>query len=208
MGFPSSTRGAPLVDPIAATPSPWADVAPVASATTRGVPAPGLVALLGVQAWVWTASVLPKVTSGTFLNGFARFVARAPRGRPVFYSRLVSDTVLVAPSLFAWGAIVTESLLAFILTVVAVVALRRGSASRLLLLVSVVASLVGAGFALNLALLVGDHAPWALGHPFDSGVAVEYLLAGLALATAASAIAIIRQSTQRPGPSAVELTDK
>jgi hypothetical protein len=47
---------------------------------------------------------------------------------------------------------------------------------------SIAASLVSAGFALNLALLVGDPAPWSLHNPFDSGVSLEYLVAGLALA--------------------------
>jgi hypothetical protein len=65
---------------------------------------------------------------------------------------------------------------------------RRGRLPRHLANASAVASLVGAGFALNLAFLVGDAAPWRLGDPFNSGVALEYLLVGLALATAWSAL--------------------
>ena len=162
------------------------------TATTRRVSA-GLIALLALQAWVWTASALPKVTSGAFLSGFARFVATAPPTRPVVYGHLVTRVVLAAPSLFAWGAIATECLLALTFTVATVVMLgRRGAVPLRLILATGAASLVGAGFALNLALLVGDPAPWTLGDPFDSGVALEYLLVGLGLATAATAIAGIR----------------
>ena len=163
----------------------------------RAVPASGaaphrastaLLALLGLQAWVWTASVLPKVTSTTFVSGFMRFVATA-RSRPALYGRLVGHAVLAAPSLFAWAAITVETSLAlsFVVAVVAVVR-HRGVLSRRIAVTSAVASVVAAGFALNLAMLVGDAAPWTLGDPFDSGVPVEHLLAGLALATAASLI--------------------
>jgi hypothetical protein len=155
----------------------------------------GLIALLALQAWVWTASALPKVTSGAFLTGFARFVATPPPTRPVVYGHLVTRIVLAAPSLFAWGAIATECLLALTFTVATLVMLaRRGRVPLRLIVATAAASLVGAGFALNLALLVGDPAPWTLGDPFDSGVAIEYLLVGLSLATAAAAIGTIRAS--------------
>ena len=170
--------------------------APRTAATRR--PSVGLIALLALQAWVWTASALPKVTSGAFLTGFARFVATAPPTRPVVYGHLVTRVVLAAPSLFAWGAIATECLLALTFTVATVVVLWRRGVVPLRLIVAVGgASLVGAGFALNLALLVGDPAPWKLGDPFDSGVAIEYLLVGLSLATAAAAIGTIRASAWR-----------
>jgi len=169
--------------------------APRTAATRR--PSVGLIALLALQAWVWTASALPKVTSGAFLTGFARFVATAPPTRPVVYGHLVTRVVLAAPSLFAWGAIATECLLALTFTVATVVVLWRRGVVPLRLIVAVGgASLVGAGFALNLALLVGDPAPWKLGDPFDSGVAIEYLLVGLSLATATAAIATIRASAR------------
>jgi hypothetical protein len=157
-----------------------------------------LIALLALQAWVWTASALPKVTSGAFLTGFARFVATAPPTRPVVYGHLVTRVVLAAPSLFAWGAIATECLLALTFTVATVVVLCRRGVVPLRLIAAVgAASLIGAGFALNLALLVGDPAPWKLGDPFDSGVAIEYLLVGLSLATAAAAVGTIRPSAWR-----------
>jgi hypothetical protein len=149
----------------------------------------GLIGLLALQAWVWTASALPKVTSSTFLSGFARFVATPVPTRPALYGRLVTHLVGAAPSLFAWGAMATETGLALTFTVTTVVVLaRRGAVPRRLLLAAAAASLVGAGFTLNLALLVGDPAPWKLGDPFDSGVALEYLLVGIGLATAAAAI--------------------
>jgi hypothetical protein len=168
------------------------------AARVRSGPSAGLVALVALQAWVWTASALPKLTSRTFLIGFARFVATPAPTRPALYGRLVTHLVLVAPSLFAWGALLTESALALTFTVATVVMLgRRGSLPRPLTLMTAAASLVGAGFALNLALLVGDPAPWTLGDPFDSGVALEYLLVGLSLATAVSTIATIRRSAWR-----------
>jgi hypothetical protein len=155
----------------------------------------GLIALLALQAWVWTASMLPKVTSGAFLTGFARFVATPIPTRPVGYGHLVTHLVLAAPSLFAWGAIATECALALTFTVATVIMLaRRGSVPLRLIVAAAAASLIGAGFALNLALLVGDPAPWTLGDPFAGGVAIEYLLVGLSLATAATAIATIRAS--------------
>jgi hypothetical protein len=160
----------------------------------------GLVGLLALQAWVWTASLLPKVTSSAFVTGFVRFVGTAPPMRPALYGRLVTPIVLTAPSLFAVGAMVTELALALTFTVTTVVILRHPrSAPRRLLVASTLASLVGAGFALNLALLVGDAAPWTIGDPFSSGVAVEYLLVGLALVTAVSAIGAIRASAPQHG---------
>jgi hypothetical protein len=97
------------------------------------------------------------------------------------------------PALFAVGALVTELALAVTFVVSTVLLPRpRGGAPRRVLLAGTVASLIAAGFALNLALLVGDAAPWALGDPFDSGVAVEYLLVGLGLVTALTAFMTIR----------------
>lgn len=165
----------------------------------------GLVGLMALQAWVWTASVLPKLTSGAFLNGFVRFVGTAPPTRSAVYGHLVVPVVLAAPALFAVGALVTELALAAIFIVATVALLRhRRSVPRHLLVAGTVASLIAAGFALNLALLVGDAAPWTLGDPFDSGVAVEYLLAGLALVTAMSAITAIRASGRRHVPATSE----
>jgi hypothetical protein len=162
----------------------------------------GLTGLMGLQAWVWTSSVLPKITSSTFVNGFVRFVGTPPPMRPALYGHLVTPVILAAPALFAVGALVTELSLALTFVVTAVALLRyRGSTPRGILLVGGVASLVAAGFALNLALLVGDAAPWTLGDPFDSGVAVEYLLVGLALVTAWSAITTIRASARRHAPA-------
>ena len=165
----------------------------------RSAPSAGFVALVALQAWVWTASALPKLTSRTFLTGFARFVATPQPGRPALYGHLVTRVVLAAPSLFAWGALLTEATLALTFTAATVVMLgRHREVPRPLVLMTIAgASLVGAGFALNLALLVGDPAPWTLGDPFDSGVALEYLLVGLGIATAVSAIATIRGSAAR-----------
>jgi hypothetical protein len=161
--------------------------------------AAGLAALLLLQAWVWIASMLPKLVSSSFLNGFGRFVSTAPPGRPVLYDHVLRSVVLAAPSLFAWVALGTELGLALTFTVVALAVLRpRRPLPRRLLVAVALASLVGVGFALNLALLVGDAAPWTLHDPFDSGVAVEYLQAGLCAATAVVAISAVRRGS-RPG---------
>jgi hypothetical protein len=164
----------------------------------RGGPA-GLAALLVLQAWVWVASVLPKLVSGSFLNGFARFVGTAPPGRPVAYDHVLRSVVLAAPSLFAWAALGTELGLALAFTAAALVVLRaRRPLPRHLLVGIAIASILGAGFALNLALLVGDAAPWTLHDPFDGGVSFEYMLAGLCAATAVVAISAVRRGS-RPG---------
>ena len=149
----------------------------------------GLTGLMGLQAWVWSASVLPKVTSATFLTGFVRFVGTAPPTRPAIYSHLVTPIVLAAPALFAVGALVTELALAVTFIAATLALLRhRGSAPRRLL-------------ALNLAHLAGDAAPWTLGDPFASGVAIEYLLVGLSLVTAGCAFTTIRASARQHAPA-------
>ena len=171
-----------------------------AQRTTGGTA--GLTGLMGLQAWVWTASVLPKVTSATFLSGFSRFVGTAPPTRPALYGHVVAPIILAAPGLFAVGALATELALAATFVVATVALLRRPrSTPRRVLAVAAGASLVAAGFALNLALLVGDAAPWRLGDPFDSGVAVEYLLVGLGLVTAACALVTIRASARQQAPA-------
>jgi len=162
----------------------------------------GLTGLMGLQAWVWSASVLPKVTSATFLTGFVRFVGTAPPTRPAIYSHLLTPIVLAAPALFAVGALVTELALAVTFIAATLALLRhRGSAPRRVLLAGTVASLIAAGFALNLALLAGDAAPWTLGDPFASGVAIEYLLVGLSLVTAGCAFTTIRASARQHAPA-------
>jgi hypothetical protein len=162
----------------------------------------GLTGLMGLQAWVWTASVLPKVTSSTFLTGFVRFVGAAPPMRPALYGHLVTPVILAAPALFAVGSLVTELALAITFLVATVALLRsRRSMPRRVLVAGAVASVVAAGFALNLALLVGDAAPWRLGDPFDSGVALEYLLVGLGLVTAVTTFTTIRASAPRLAPA-------
>lgn len=174
-------------------------MSPLDTVPERMSGAGGLTGLMGLQAWVWTSSVLPKVTSSTFLTGFVRFVGTAPPMRPALYGHLVTPVILAAPALFAVGALVTEVALAVTFLVTTVVLLRhRRSPSRRILVAGAVASLVAAGFALNLALLIGDAAPWRLGDPFDSGVAIEYLLVGLALVTAMTAFTTIRASARPP----------
>jgi hypothetical protein len=82
--------------------------------------------------------------------------------------------VLAAPSLFAWAALGTEPGIALTFTVAALAVLRpRRAVPRRVLVASALASLAGIGFALNLALLTGDAAPWTLAAPFGGGVAVE-----------------------------------
>lgn len=171
---------------------------------------PGLAAMLVLQAWVWVSSVLPKLVSNGFLGGFTRFVGSAQPGRPAVYDHLLRSVVLAAPSLFAWAALGTELGLAVTFTVAALAVLRLGPrVPRQVLVAAAVASLLGVGFALNLALLAGDPAPWTLGDPFGSGVALEYLLAGLSGATAVAAISSVRRGAhlhavvaadQRPAP--------
>jgi hypothetical protein len=76
----------------------------------------------------------------------------------------------------AWAALGTELGIALTFTVAALAALRpRRAVPRRVLVAAALASLAGIGFALNLALLTGDAAPWTLADPFGSGVAVEYL---------------------------------
>ena len=176
-------------------------MSPLDTVPERTSGAGGLTGLMGLQAWVWTSSVLPKITSSTFLTGFVGFVRTAPPMRPALYGHLVTPVILAAPALFAVGSLVTELALAvtFVVTTVALLRHRRSPSHRALV-AGAVASLVAAGFALNLALLVGDAAPWRLGDPFDSGVAIEYLLVGLALVTAATAYTTIRGSARRPAP--------
>jgi hypothetical protein len=158
---------------------------------------PGLAALLVLQAWVWVSSVLPKLVSDTFLGGFTRFVGTMQPGRPVIYDHLLRSVVLAAPSLFAWAALGTELALALTFTMAALAVLRpRRPAPRSVLVAVALASLVGVGFALNLALLVGDPSPWTLADPFGGGVALEYLLAGLSAATAVTAISAVRRGAR------------
>jgi hypothetical protein len=158
---------------------------------------PGLAALLVLQAWVWVSSVLPKLVSDTFLSGFTRFVGTMQPGRPGIYDHVLRSVVLAAPSLFAWAALGTELALALTFTVAALAVLRpRRAIPRALLVAASLASLVGIGFALNLALLAGDAAPWTLADPFGGGVALEYLVAGLSAATALTAISAVRRGAQ------------
>jgi len=110
--------------------------------------------------------------------------------------------ILAAPALFAVGAMVTELALAVTFIVSTIALLRyRSSTSRNVLLAGAIGSVIAAGFALNLALLVGDAAPWRLGDPFDSGVALEYLLVGLAVVTALTSFMTIRGSAGRHAPA-------
>jgi hypothetical protein len=158
---------------------------------------PGLAALLVLQAWVWVSSVLPKLVSDTFLGGFTRFVGTMQPGRPAIYDHVLRSVVLAAPSLFAWAALGTELALALTFTVAALAVLRpRRAVPRALLVAASLASLVGIGFALNLALLDGDPAPWTLADPFGGGVALEYLVAGLSAATAVAAISAVRRGAR------------
>jgi hypothetical protein len=143
----------------------------------------GLLALAVLQVWVWGASAIPKLTSLRFVQGFGGFVGTPTPGRPALYQQLVVGSVLVAPAVFAWASLLLEAALALAFVGVSVLIVRgRGILSRGTRRIVVTASLLSAGFALNLALLVGDPAPWSLQNPFDSGVSLEYLIAGLALA--------------------------
>jgi len=104
-------------------------------------------------------------------------------GRPALYQQLVVRSALAAPGVVAWASLLLETTLTLAFIGVSVMIVRgRGVLSRGARRIAVTASLVSAGFALNLALLVGDPAPWSLHNPFDSGVSLEYLVAGLALA--------------------------
>jgi hypothetical protein len=158
-------------------------VAPSAELAAGGNPCPGLLALAMLQVWVWGSSAIPKLTSLRFVHGFGAFVATPAPGRPALYEQLVVRGALAAPSVFAWASLLMETTLALTFVGVSVMIVRgRGMLSRGTRRVALAASLVSAGFALNLALLVGDPAPWSLQNPFDSGVSLEYLVAGLALA--------------------------
>lgn len=166
---------------------------PTAGAGAARDGGPGLAALLVLQAWVWVSSVLPKLVSDTFLSGFTRFVGAMQPGRPAIYDHVLRTVVLAAPSLFAWAALGTELALAVTFSVATVAVLRsRRAVPRHLLVAVAVASLLGTGLAVNLALLAGDPAPWALADPFGGGVALEYLLAGLSAAGAVTAISAVR----------------
>lgn len=155
---------------------------PVATAAGGGRYS-GLLALAVLQVWVWGASAIPKLTSLRFVQGFGGFVGTPTPGRPALYQQLVVGGVLAAPSVFAWASLLLETTLALAFIGVSVLIVRdRGILSRGTRRIAGAASLISAGFALNLALLVGDPAPWSLQNPFDSGVSLEYLIAGLALA--------------------------
>ncbi len=117
---------------------------------------PGLAALLLLQAWVWVSSVLPKLVSNGFLGGFTRFVGSAQPGRPAVYDHVLRSVVLAAPSVFARAALGTELGLAITFTLAALAVLRLGRrVPRQVLAATAAASLLGVGFALNLALLAG-----------------------------------------------------
>jgi hypothetical protein len=155
---------------------------PVATAAGGGRYS-GLLALTVLQVWVWGASAIPKLTSLRFVQGFGGFVGTPTPGRPAIYQQLVVGGALAAPAFFAWASLLLETALALAFVGVSVLIVRsRGFLSRGTRRIAVTASLLSAGFALNLALLVGDPAPWSLQNPFDSGVSLEYLIAGMALA--------------------------
>ena len=163
---------------------------PSGAAARRGGPLAGVAPLLVLQAWVWVASAVAKLVSPQFLRGFSGFVAQGiTPDKPAVYDDFLHRVVLGAPGLFAFGSIATEVLLGTVFTVTVVALLTgRDGALRPLLTAAMIASGVGAVFAVNLALLAGDGAPWRIGSPFDSGVPVEYLLAGLSVAGAVAAL--------------------
>jgi len=47
---------------------------PAGAAAQRGGPYAGTAALAALQAWVWSSSVVPKLTSTNFVHGVAGFV--------------------------------------------------------------------------------------------------------------------------------------
>ena len=168
---------------------------PAGAAAQRGGPFAGTAALVSLQAWVWSSSVVPKLTSTTFVHGFAGFVAQGGQaGQSGWYDAILQRVLLAAPSVFAIGAITAELGLGVTFTITAIALLtRRTDVIRPLLGVAAAASAVGAIFAINLAVLASDPAPWHTGSPFDSGVAIEYLIAGLSLAGAVATRAMRRR---------------
>ena len=168
---------------------------PSGAAARRGGPLAGVAPLLVLQAWVWVASAVSKLISPQFVQGFSGFVAQGiTADKPAVYDDFLQRVILGAPGLFAFASIVTELLLGTVFTVTAIALLTgRNGALRPLLTAAMMASAVGAVFAVNLALLAGDAAPWQVGSPFDSGVPVEYLLAGLSVAGAVAALGARRR---------------
>jgi hypothetical protein len=145
----------------------------------------GLATLSLVQAWEWLFSGLTKLQNDAFIKGFQSFVSHAPGP----YGRFMTWVVSMLPALIPRLVETTELGLGIALaaSAIAVLApLRRLRQPGIL--VAGAASLAGAVIATNIAVLVGDRAPWTLGMaPFGTGVPVEALLAGISIAGVAEA---------------------
>jgi hypothetical protein len=163
----------------------------------------GLAATSAVLAWEWTLSTSHKVTSD-FSGQFPVFIASSMgQGRPRVVNDFLAHVVLRAPTVFALSVIGLEAALAACFAAAALTLLVAGTRGlRIASAGLAVAAATSLGFAVSLAIIDGDTVPWQLrADAFASGVAVEYLLAGISAAVLTGAVITLRRARTHPGNS-------
>jgi hypothetical protein len=75
---------------------------PAGAAAPRGGPYAGAAALAALQAWVWSSSLVPKLTSTTFVHGSAGFITQVTQaGQSGWYDAVLQRLSVAAPPLVA-----------------------------------------------------------------------------------------------------------
>lgn len=155
----------------------------------------GLATMTAVLAWEWAASASHKITSD-FVREFPIFIhSSIDPSKPGVFNELLSNVLLRAPTLFALTAIALEAVLGVVFTA-ATVALFVVQPQRLAPMCAAVVAAAAVSFplAVSLAIINGDALPWNLrGNGFESGITVEYLLAGVSLASLTGATVALRR---------------
>ncbi|TMC49969.1 MAG: hypothetical protein E6J14_07160 [Chloroflexi bacterium] len=156
----------------------------------------GLAAMSAVLAWEWTLSASHKITSD-FAGQFPTFIESSiGQGRPGVVNDLLAHVVLRAPTVFALSVIALDVALAavFAAAAFALFVVAKGGL-RLVAAALAIAAATSLTFAVSLAVVNGDTVPWQLrGDAFESGVAVEYLLAGVSGAALIGAVMTVRRA--------------
>lgn len=158
----------------------------------------GLATLAAVQAWEWLFSGLAKLQNDAFVRGFTGFVSHTPGA----YGRILRSVVMGGPALVPRVVEGTELTLGIALALSAAAVLLPFARARIVgIYVAGFASLVGATVAINIAITVGDKAPWRISSaPFSTGIPVEALLAGVSIAGLAQAYSAYRVNAAAKSP--------